>query len=227
MFGRQRHRRLGNHALSTPSYDVSLNKEEVARRALDGRSGRFLEIGAGDKELRYLLGVRENLDVDEAFYLANRKWFAERFEYLPTDLSGAGGALPLDICADKMTPPFDEMRVDVVYSNNVFEHLRKPWKAAENILKILRPGGICITIAPFACRYHAVPGDYFRFTHTGLTSLFEDAGNVRVLTSGYDIKGRRNNWQGGGQHDDIVPIDELGAWRETWFAVSVIEKLPP
>jgi SAM-dependent methyltransferase len=217
-FRRPTYRKLGNHSLSTPTYEVGLGKEEVSRKALEGRSGKFLEVGAGDRELRYLLGIRENLDIDDAFYQRSRKWFDERFSYTGIDVEH-------DIC-DPAFSAFAEASFDVVYSNNVFEHLRKPWIAAANVLRLLKPGGLCITIAPFSQRYHAVPGDYFRYTHTGLAALFEDAGPVKVLVSGYDIKGRRIDWQGSGKHDDIVPIDELGAWRETWFAVCIVEKKP-
>ena len=217
--------KLGDHSLSTPTYDTTLNKEALSRRFLEGRSGRFLEIGAGDEELRYLLGVTSNLDFDDAFYAGNRTRFDERFQYFGMDLSPRKG-IAGDICSLDMPERLPELQgsFDVVYSNNVFEHLRRPWIAARNILWLMKPGAICITIAPFAVRYHAVPDDYFRYTHTGLIALFEDAGPVRALASGYDLLGRRNDWQGGGEHDDIVPIDEFGAWRETWFAVCVIEK---
>jgi len=47
---------------------------------------------------------------------------------------------------------------------------------------------------------------------------------VKVIESGYDIKGRRNNWQGSGLNNDIVPRDNFGAWRETWFTVCVLQK---
>ena len=112
-----------------------------------------------------------------------------------------------------------------MYSNNVFEHLRRPWTAARNAVWLLAPGGICITIAPFAIRYHESPVDYFRYTHSGLAALFEDAGPVRTLLSGYDISGRRNDWQGQGATHDVCPEDRFGAWRENWFVVTVVEKL--
>jgi len=114
---------------------------------------------------------------------------------------------------------------DLVYSNNVFEHLSNPFIAVQNIEKLLKPGGIVITIAPFSIRYHECPSDYFRFTHKGLEQLFNDAGNFETLVSGYDIIGRRNNWQGDGLANDIVPLDKFGAWRENWFVLNISKKL--
>lgn len=86
----------------------------------------------------------------------------------------------------------------------------------------VKAGCLIITIVPFAQRYHEDPQDYFRYTHKGVISLFEEYGTYSVLESGYDIAGRRNNWQGGGDHNDIVPIDNFGAWRETWFSSKEI-----
>jgi SAM-dependent methyltransferase len=116
-------------------------------------------------------------------------------------------------------------KFDVIYSNNVFEHFERPWIAADNLTKLLKPGGIVITIVPFAQRYHESPGDFFRHTHKGIESLFLAAGAFEILESGYDICGRRTNWQGSGLGNDTVPVDGFGAWRETWFAVSVLRKL--
>ena len=112
-------------------------------------------------------------------------------------------------------------RADVGYEVS----LAKEEVARRYVLDMLRPGGICITIAPFALRYHESPADHFRYTHTGLASLFEDAGAVTTLVAGYDLQGRRNNWQGLGSANDICPVDSFGAWRENWFTVCVVEKL--
>lgn len=90
--------------------------------------------------------------------------------------------------------------------------------------KNVKRGGIIVTITQFAIRYHECPADYFRYSHIGLNSLFEEYGEVKILESGYDISGRRNNWQGLGSENDIVPIDKFGAWRENWFTVSIVEK---
>ena len=113
---------------------------------------------------------------------------------------------------------------DVVYSNNVFEHLQDPFVAARNLLNMCRTGGLIITIVPFSQRFHESPDDFFRYTHRGVERLFQNAGSVLVHESGYDIHGRRNNWQGSGLHFDLVPTDRFGAWRETWYTVCIMEK---
>jgi SAM-dependent methyltransferase len=225
-------RRLGNFERTDIAYDTSLVKEQVARDylfSLPGIGLTFLDVGARDGRLDYLLGIHRNLELDPELYRENRARFDAKFRYFGVDLAPAGEdehVLSGDICA----PDFLERHVDrrasfdVVYSNNVFEHLRRPWAAAGAILELLKPGGSCITIAPFSLRYHESPEDHFRYTHTGLVALFEEHQPVRTVVTGYDITGRRNNWQGMGAAHDIVPVDEFGAWRENWFVVAIIEK---
>jgi SAM-dependent methyltransferase len=224
-------RRLGEFGATRIGYEHGLRKEEVARSYILERAGesmRFLDVGGGDGKLEYLLGIRENLDYDARLYDANRSIFDRKYRYSCLDIGGAPepGKIVADICDEHFAGRHQDLSAsfDVVYSNNVFEHLRRPWIAARNIVALLKPGGVAVTIAPFALRYHEVPSDYFRFSHTGLASLFEDTGQVRVLVTGYDITGRRNNWQGGGRHNDICPTDRFGAWRENWFVVTVVER---
>lgn len=227
-----RERRLGDFNARSVGYDTSLIKEEVSRHYVLDRPGEgacFLDVGARDGELTYLLGIRKNLEFDREFYERNLAQFRSKYTYFGMDIlpSSDSQVLSGDACdpdyVDKH-PEFRE-RFDVIYSNNVFEHFNQPWIAARNLTQLLKVGGIVITIVPFAQRYHESPGDFYRYTHKGIEFLFQSAGNYEVLESGYDICGRRTNWQGGGKGNDIVPVDHFGAWRETWFTVSVMRKL--
>lgn len=224
-------KRLGSMGAAATLPLLAGSKEEIARSyifAEPGGSRRFLDVGARDGALTYLLGISGNLEYSEATYRANLDRFRRQHEYYGMDLKSEGGANILigDICADDYVPRHASFAgfFDVVYSNNVFEHLRRPWIAARNILALLKPGGLGIAIAPFAQRYHQSPEDYFRYTHVGMRSLFEDAAPIDVLACGYDLSGRRNDWQGSGEHNDIVPVDRFGAWRETWFTLLIFRK---
>jgi SAM-dependent methyltransferase len=226
-----RERKLGRFDVNDVGYATSLKKEEVAREHVFGMEGhglQFLDIGARDAQLDYLLGITSNLDIDRSMYAANRRRFEAKYRYWGLDLlpEDEESVIAADICDERLLERRPDLAgfFDVAYSNNVFEHLRRPWVAAANIMQMLKPGGICITITPFSLRYHESPGDYFRYTHTGLVALFEDDGPVRTLVSGYDITGRRNNWQGLGGANDIVPVDRFGAWRENWFVIAIVQK---
>ncbi len=224
--------RLGDFSASPTGYRTDLIKEEVSRRHVFSHPGNdlnFLDVGARDGQLTYLLGMSANLKFDQAFYDQNMASFKAKYRYHGMDLLPADDERVLsgDACDPAYLdqhPAYRE-KFDVIYSNNVFEHFERPWIAAANLNALLKPGGLIITVVPFAQRYHESPGDFFRYTHKGIEALFASAGQFEVLESGYDICGRRTNWQGGGKHNDIVPLDKFGAWRETWFSVCVVRKL--
>src|SRR6476620_4259146 len=84
-----RNRRLGQRSRSAVEYDVGARKEEVAREHILSRPGdnlRFLDLGARDGKLEYLLGIRENLDFDRGFYEENLRAFRAKYGYWGMDL---------------------------------------------------------------------------------------------------------------------------------------------
>src|SRR5262245_60266393 len=46
---------------------------------------------------------------------------------------------------------------------SVLEHVRRPWIMAENMTKLLAPGGTIFISVPWVWRYHGYPDDYYRF----------------------------------------------------------------
>lgn len=75
---------------------------------------------------------------------------------------------------------FSEGSFDLVYSHQVLEHIPKPWRAAHELVRVLKPGGIGLhTTCAFNPR-HGPPAfnDYYRFLPDGLAELFE---GVQVL----------------------------------------------
>jgi hypothetical protein len=119
---------------------------------------------------------------------------------------------------------------DIVFSHEVFEHLAKPWIAAENCLKLTKVNGLNIHIAPFAWRYHPFPIDCFRYTHAGFKALFDvDNYPVEIVASGYDIGKRRGNvntqygfWKSA---RDMPPRDKLGGFMENWETLFACRRI--
>lgn len=223
--------KLGDFRKHKVSYKNNLLKEELSRQYIFKQKGRnlnFLEIGAAEGKLEYLLGTKRNLEYDSSFYRENLSRFTDKFSYFGLDIKPLSkNVIKADICDEDLmrkNKNFDSF-FDVIYSNNVFEHLSNPFVAASNILKMLKKNGICITVAPFSLRYHESPSDYFRYTHRGLASLFNSSTKIKTFISGYDTSGRRNNWQGTGKSKDICPVDYFGAWRENWFTILIFKKL--
>lgn len=65
---------------------------------------------------------------------------------------------------------------DIVLAEQVWEHLRYPYRAARNVLRMLRPGGYFYLSVPFLVRRHDDPIDCTRWTDTGLKYFLEEAG---------------------------------------------------
>ncbi len=55
---------------------------------------------------------------------------------------------------------------------SVLEHVRRPWIMAENLTRLLAPGGTLFIAVPWVWRYHGYPEDYFRYSHRGIMELF-------------------------------------------------------
>jgi SAM-dependent methyltransferase len=75
-------------------------------------------------------------------------------------------------CADCLMLPLRTASVDVVVCTEVLEHLPDPRAAAQEIARVVRPGGVVLMTTPFLHGLHEVPHDYYRFTKFGLEAIF-------------------------------------------------------
>lgn len=66
-------------------------------------------------------------------------------------------------------------RFDLVFSTAVFEHLAMPWVVAEEIAKVLKPGGHLLVETHFSYSAHERPWHFFQFSDMGLRALFSPA----------------------------------------------------
>lgn len=178
----------------------------VASRAIRAhakrvRRGKFLDVGGSAGAGKVWAGPFQYVSLDPVPQVGD--WFIQG-----------------DICA---CPQIPDETFEVVYSHRMMEFVAEPWLAAGEMGRILRSGGIVIVIACFAWRYH--PGlpdgsqpDYWRYTHDGLSFIFEKYGRLETVETGYDLRNRREDVRGGKIAGglDIPPIDELGGFRENW-----------
>ena len=96
-------------------------------------------------------------------------------EYLGVDLApGPGVDRVLDL-----THPFPELERDLggrlfgtIFCLSVLEHCEQPFLMADNLSRLLMPGGAIYVSVPFAWKFHGYPSDYWRFTHEGVKKLF-------------------------------------------------------
>lgn len=126
---------------------------EALARVLDRVHGAVLDYGCGTGKYKAMLLARgtsyDGMDIDPAH---------------------------ATIVGDAHAAPVADASYDTVVSNQMLEHVARPWVVASEMARVLKPGGTCIVTAPFMTPYHAHPHDYYRYTEEGMRALLESAG---------------------------------------------------
>lgn len=76
------------------------------------------------------------------------------------------------VLGDVHVQPFKNESFDLVVSKDTLEHFLQPWKAVEEVHRILKPGGLFIIWVPFMHPFHG--DDYYRYSPLGLKHLLGD-----------------------------------------------------
>jgi SAM-dependent methyltransferase len=140
-------------------------------KTIDLRGGLVLDCGAGCRNVYY-----ENVVNYEVV------------DYDTTDIIGVAEVLP-----------FKDDSFDGVISIAVLEHVRHPFRAAAELVRVLKPGGQLICSVPFLQPLHGYPHHYYNMSPQGLRALFER--NLEI--------------------DDHKVIDSmLPIWSLTWIVQS-------
>jgi SAM-dependent methyltransferase/uncharacterized protein YbaR (Trm112 family) len=113
-----------------------------------------LNLGAGNKGDSQLIGLSAET----------------RASLIHTDISPGQG---IDFLSDAHRIPLPDSSLDGVVFQGVVEHISRPWIAAAEIVRVLKPGGVVFCEAPFMQWFHEDPKDYYRFTEDGLKALFD------------------------------------------------------
>lgn len=157
----------------------SLDYDPLAQELIDEcRDGLVLDAGSGLKRPKYDHVV--NLEI---------------VDYPSTDVLAAGESLP-----------FSDATFDGVLSLAVLEHVRDPFRCAEEVARVVKPGGKIYVAVPFLQPYHGYPHHYYNMTVAGLGNLFD-----RWFT--IDRSG--------------TPPYGWPVWTLTWFLDRYVAGLPP
>jgi Methyltransferase domain len=91
--------------------------------------------------------------------------------------------LNVDIVGDahELSSHVKKNSVDAIFTISTFEHLAMPWKAAIEMNRVLRTGGIAFVQSHQSWAVHEAPWDYWRFSSFAWDSLFNAATGFRVV----------------------------------------------
>jgi SAM-dependent methyltransferase len=76
------------------------------------------------------------------------------------------------LVADLLDVPFEPGAFDAVVAQGVLEHVIDPQRGADEIHRVLAPGGLLFSTTPFVLGVHLPVADYTRFSRLGLIRLF-------------------------------------------------------
>lgn len=106
-----------------------------------------------------------------------------------------------DITRDRLPERFD-----LIIAEQVFEHLRHPYRAGRNVWEMLNDDGVFMIATPFLVRIHGHPHDYTRWSEDGLRGFLEDCGfDAEVYSWGNQRAVRENlsRWREYGWSRDL------------------------
>lgn len=101
-----------------------------------------------------------------------------------------------DVCEEALPRQFD-----LIIADQIFEHLKWPYRAGRNVYSMLKPGGHFIVASPFMVRVHRVPIDCSRWTEQGLSYLLQECGfpEDEIATGSWGnvacVKGNLRRWR--------------------------------
>jgi SAM-dependent methyltransferase len=113
-------------------------------------NGLLLEVGSGGSYLK------------DRFNSTIQNWITSDYDV----------RAKVDIRCDGQNLPFTDNLFDTIICIDVIEHVPNPQQMIQELVRVLKPGGILILSTPFFFYLHESPNDYTRFSKFGLINLF-------------------------------------------------------
>jgi len=130
-----------------------------------------LDLGCGQSPYQFLLDgkLTEYVGIDISD--------AEKFDYRNADV----------VPFDGEHIPFPDGHFDAVICTEVLEHVANFQALANEIHRVMKNGGQAIVTVPWSARFHYVPFDFFRYTPSSLSKIFDGFREVSINSRGTDI----------------------------------------
>jgi len=167
------YRSIKNIAKKSPTLQIpsvtKMSLEGVLNDAFCGiKPGTTLDLGAGDCPYKHKVPHTEYFSLD-----------------IRRDCNP-------NIISDAHSLPFGNSTFDTVISTEVLEHIKNPEIMISEMLRILRPCGICIVSSPFLYPLHPrmngyFLGDFHRFTLDEYKHLFREFSQLETFSHGNRI----------------------------------------
>ncbi len=129
--------------------------------------GNVLDIGCGGQPWRWLLEHCDYLGID--IYNCNQEYGYSHDDKV--------------VYYDGKNFPFDDHSFDHILCTEVLEHVKEPVEFLHECNRCLKLGGSMYFTIPFSARFHYIPNDYWRFTPSGLSIIFGQAGFEKIKIS--------------------------------------------
>lgn len=153
---------------------------------------------------------------------ADLRTFFENKKYVGSDYRLGIG---VDVVLDLHNIELPSASVGSVLCLDTFEHVEYPWKAVDEINRILGANGILILTSVMNFPIHSYPHDYWRFTPEGFKSLLSSFNSSVIVPIGptnfpenilaIAFKGQVSKIQMGRFQDALVPWTKY--WNNKWI----------
>jgi SAM-dependent methyltransferase len=155
-------------------------------------SARVLDVGCGDMPFR-------------AFFERDARCGA----YEGADIPGSGSkaAIEIDPTTQRIAAP--DAAYDVVVAFQVLEHSAQPVPLLRECHRVLKPGGVLFATLPFVFEYHAVPGDFRRWTTEGIAEELASVGFQQIAVDPIET-----------DLQSLIVINELYLTRQIGYVIT-------
>ena len=141
-----------------------------------------------DHIIKNILKEDEVLDIGKAMREKFDSISCKKLETLDVNDYGDYPDIIFDLCSENID--FLENRYDKIICIAILEHVYNPFKAVNNLFKMIKPSGVIFGYVPYLYHYHAPKDlqfqDYFRFSKDALSYLFKDFKEVEL----FPVRGR-------------------------------------